>query len=270
VSANTRSTSGRTPTPGASSRQAWGRFTQRDVGTYNDPVVAAVQRGIVSPRRHAPAGNELRAVKLFASHSCGVSSSTSARLLRHLSGGALFVSWRFDWRAFVGLGHVKGVETRSDQRAKGGVNSRGLDGTHRVCLYPLRAPRAQVPVFWRAQHRARDDRCDPADIFKLYYRCSCSTFMRKFSHALPYPIGTLLVCGSAPCCSKRTRVRVFLLFTFGDVTHYALDVLLIHVSGGLMLLYPLSWDTWALQLVRPDNWLGTTILVRPRSSYGWC
>jgi hypothetical protein len=28
-----------------------------------------------------------------------------------------------------------------------------------------------------------------------------------------------------------------------------------------MLLYPLSWDTWALQLVRPDNWLGTTILV---------
>lgn len=43
--------------------------------------------------------------------------------------------------------------------------------------------------------------------------------------------------------------------------HYALDVLLIHVSGGLVLLYPLSWGVWALQLVRPDNWLGTTILV---------
>jgi hypothetical protein len=76
------------------------------------------------------------------------------------------------------------------------------------------------------------------------------------------PIGTLLVCGlCALLFEEGTRVRVFLLFTFGMVTHYALDVLLIHVSGGLMLLYPLSWDTWALQLVRPDNWLGTTILV---------
>ena len=43
--------------------------------------------------------------------------------------------------------------------------------------------------------------------------------------------------------------------------HYALDVLLISVTGGLMLLYPLSWETWQLDLVRPDNWLGTTILV---------
>jgi len=58
-----------------------------------------------------------------------------------------------------------------------------------------------------------------------------------------------------------TRVRVLLLFAFGMVTHYALDVLLIKVSGGLMLLYPLSWKTWQLQLVRPDTWLGTTILV---------
>jgi hypothetical protein len=45
------------------------------------------------------------------------------------------------------------------------------------------------------------------------------------------------------------------------VTHYALDVLLISVTGGLMLAYPLSWEMWQLDLVRPNNWLGTTILV---------
>ena len=28
-----------------------------------------------------------------------------------------------------------------------------------------------------------------------------------------------------------------------------------------MLLYPLSWNAWHLDLVRPNNWLGTTILV---------
>jgi len=36
---------------------------------------------------------------------------------------------------------------------------------------------------------------------------------------------------------------------------------LISVTGGLVLAFPLSWETWQLDLVRPDNWLGTTILV---------
>jgi len=45
------------------------------------------------------------------------------------------------------------------------------------------------------------------------------------------------------------------------VTHYALDVILISVGGGVALLYPLSWNRWHLDLVRPNNWLGTTILV---------
>lgn len=76
------------------------------------------------------------------------------------------------------------------------------------------------------------------------------------------PIGTLLVCGlCALLFEVGTRERVFLLFAFGMVTHYALDALLISVTGGLVLLYPLSWETWQLDLVRPDNWLGTTILV---------
>ena len=57
------------------------------------------------------------------------------------------------------------------------------------------------------------------------------------------------------------RVRVFLLFVVGMVTHYALDVILINVSGGLVLLYPLSWNARHLDLVRPNNWLGTTILL---------
>jgi hypothetical protein len=56
-------------------------------------------------------------------------------------------------------------------------------------------------------------------------------------------------------------MRIFFLFAFGMATHYVLDVLLIHVSGGLALLWLLSWQTWALQLVQPDHWLGTTILV---------
>lgn len=38
-------------------------------------------------------------------------------------------------------------------------------------------------------------------------------------------------------------------------------MLLTHVSGWLVLLCPLSWGTWQLQLARPDNWWETAILV---------
>lgn len=101
------------------------------------------------------------------------------------------------------------------------------------------------------------------DLFKLYLPLQMLGIYAQDSLALFHiPVGTLLVCGvCALLFEEGTRVRVFLLFAFGMATHYALDVLLIHVSGGLALLWPLSWQTWALQLVRPDNWLGTTILV---------
>jgi hypothetical protein len=101
------------------------------------------------------------------------------------------------------------------------------------------------------------------DIFKLYLPLQLLGIYAQDSLAFFHiPIGTLLVCGlGALLFEEGTRLRVFLLFVFGMATHYALDVLLIHVSGGLTLLYPLSWETWQLQLVRPDNWLGTAILV---------
>ena len=84
------------------------------------------------------------------------------------------------------------------------------------------------------------------------------------------PVGTLLVCGlCALLFEAGMRKRVFLLFAFGMMMHYALDVLLISVTGGLVLLYPLSWETWQLDLIRPNNWLGTTILVGA-AALVWC
>jgi hypothetical protein len=101
------------------------------------------------------------------------------------------------------------------------------------------------------------------DIFKLYM--PLRLIWTNAGDALMLfhiPVGTLLVCGlCALLFEAGTRERVFLLFTFGMVTHYALDALLISVTGGLVLAFPLSWETWQLDLVRPDNWLGTTILV---------
>lgn len=98
------------------------------------------------------------------------------------------------------------------------------------------------------------------DLFKLYL--PLPLIFIDYLALFHIPIGTLLMCGLGSLLFEEgTRVRVFLLFTFGMATHYALDALLKHVTGGILFLYPLSWETWQLQLVRPDNWLGTTILV---------
>lgn len=101
------------------------------------------------------------------------------------------------------------------------------------------------------------------DIVKVYVPLQLIGVFAQDPVALFHiPVGTALVCGlCAMLFEGGTRVRVFLLFAFGMVTHYALDVLLTKVAWGLVLLYPLSWQTWQLGLVRPDNWLGTTILV---------
>jgi hypothetical protein len=101
------------------------------------------------------------------------------------------------------------------------------------------------------------------DIFKLWLPLQIIDVYAQDSLALFHiPIGTALVCAlCALLFEEGIRLRVFSLFAFGMVTHYALDILLIYVGGGLALLYPLSWNAWHLDLVRPDNWLGTTILV---------
>jgi len=98
------------------------------------------------------------------------------------------------------------------------------------------------------------------DLFKLYL--ALPLIFTDYLAPFHIPIGTLLMCGlGALLFEEGTRTRVFLLFTFGMATHYALDALLKHVTGGIMFLYPLSWETWQLQLVRPDNWLRTSIMV---------
>jgi hypothetical protein len=101
-----------------------------------------------------------------------------------------------------------------------------------------------------------------ADIFKLYLALQLLGIYAQDSLELFHiPIGTVLVCGlGALLFEGGTRVRVFLLFALGMVTHYALDGLLIHESGGLKLLYPLSWGRGS------SSWCALTIgWARPLS-----
>jgi len=67
------------------------------------------------------------------------------------------------------------------------------------------------------------------------------------------PIGSML---SAALFSLlfEARKRIFYLLIFGASTHFALDFLLMHVSGGMLLLFPFSWGRWQLRVIQCDNY----------------
>ena len=56
-------------------------------------------------------------------------------------------------------------------------------------------------------------------------------------------------------------MMVFALFVLGFTTHFLLDLLLGHVSGGMRLLFPVSWAEYQLGLIHADNsWVALILL----------
>ena len=74
-----------------------------------------------------------------------------------------------------------------------------------------------------------------------------------FIAPLHTPVGSML---SAALFSLlfEARKRIFSLLILGASTHLALDFLLMHVSGGMLLLFPFSWGKWQLGVIQCDNY----------------
>lgn len=74
------------------------------------------------------------------------------------------------------------------------------------------------------------------------------------------PACSLLVAGLVSLLFYESAV-VFLLLVLGFTTHYMLDFLMGHVSGGMLLLFPFSWDGYQLGLIQCDDYMITLILM---------
>jgi hypothetical protein len=81
-----------------------------------------------------------------------------------------------------------------------------------------------------------------------------------FITPLHTPACSLLVAGLISLLFYEPTV-VFLLLVLGFTTHYMLDLLLKHVSGGMLLLFPLSWEEYQLGLIQCDDYMITLVLV---------
>lgn len=76
-----------------------------------------------------------------------------------------------------------------------------------------------------------------------------------FIAPLHTPIGSMLSAALFSLLFEfEERKRIFYLLILGASTHYALDFLLMHVSGGMLLLFPFSWRAWQLGVIQCDNY----------------
>lgn len=82
----------------------------------------------------------------------------------------------------------------------------------------------------------------------------------QFFDPLHTPIGALLVAGIIAITFKDAK-KAFLPLGIGLTTHFILDFFLVHVHGGMKLIYPFSWDGWQLSLIRSDDYRMTIAAI---------
>ena len=78
--------------------------------------------------------------------------------------------------------------------------------------------------------------------------------------AFHIPLTSLVLAGLISIFFKEKKLA-FLFFTLGVLTHYALDVLLIHVGEGYYLFFPISWQIFHLDLISPDDYNITIVVM---------
>jgi hypothetical protein len=76
-----------------------------------------------------------------------------------------------------------------------------------------------------------------------------------FIAPLHTPVGSMLSAALFSLLFEEIKRKlIFSLLILGASTHFALDFLLMHVSGGMLLLFPFSWGGWQLGVIQYDNY----------------
>ena len=83
---------------------------------------------------------------------------------------------------------------------------------------------------------------------------------REYIYALHMPLSSLVLAGFISLFFKEKKTA-FLFLSFGILTHYLLDLLLIQTGEGTFQFYPISWLSFHLDLIPPDDYYLTIIAL---------
>ena len=78
--------------------------------------------------------------------------------------------------------------------------------------------------------------------------------------AIHTPIVAFLIAGIFALFFKDIK-KAFIPLGIGIITHFVLDFFLVHVSGGMKLLFPISWSEWQYYLIRYDDYNMTIVAI---------
>jgi hypothetical protein len=81
-----------------------------------------------------------------------------------------------------------------------------------------------------------------------------------YFQVLHLPVGSFILAGIISLLFEDKRT-IFLFLSLGVASHFLLDVLLIHLTGGSNLLFPISWQIFNLDLVPTDDYYITILAL---------
>ncbi|MEN6328763.1 MAG: metal-dependent hydrolase [Methanobacteriaceae archaeon] len=84
--------------------------------------------------------------------------------------------------------------------------------------------------------------------------------LNDYIYTFHTPLASLVLAGLIAIFFQEKK-SAFLFLSLGVFTHYLLDLLLIQVGGGYFFLFPFSWQIFHLDLLPPDGYKFTLVLV---------
>ncbi len=81
-----------------------------------------------------------------------------------------------------------------------------------------------------------------------------------FVAPLHTPVGSLFSAGLVSLLFYGS-ILVFSLLVMGFATHFVLDMLLGHVSGGMLMLFPFSWNKYQLGIIHSGDYNITVVVL---------
>jgi len=84
--------------------------------------------------------------------------------------------------------------------------------------------------------------------------------LHTYLNAIHTPVVAFLIGGIFALFFKNVK-KAFIPLGIGIITHFILDFFLVHVSGGMKLLFPVNWSEWQYYLIRSDDYHMTIVAV---------
>lgn len=99
------------------------------------------------------------------------------------------------------------------------------------------------------------------DLYKITIAFSLLRIdIHNFLDPLHMPAGAFII-GALFSLFFINSKKAFIFLSIGIMSHFILDFFLIHVSGGMKLLFPFSWDEWQIYIFRSDEYLMTLVAI---------